>query len=589
MIQRAMRASVRRHGALWIAIVIVCAWMIHPILTPAHVEGFSASIVSLALHLNAGELTDYDRLHPANLEYFTLSRLGTLVFVSALTGPLGLSGEWAIRLTTWFGFTALVISSWLLARRWTNASGLAVVLALLLIPGVAESAFFYNDTIFAAALGTSALAVICLAPGFAATVIGGVLFGAAVVARLDAVLLVPAIVLIAYEQHGLARAFWLRALIFAIAVLVPVVLVPSAFHASILDVVAATRHAIGLWGIAVRPAQHARELSFFLGFPAAVLVALGSLGLIRGRDHRRLLLLVGVPVLFNLVAFGKIWQSRQLLPMTPFLASLLVLGWRHVISVPHGHDRRNPLEWTVIAVCSLTWLAPIVVVRVSDGPRAPYGRLWSPILWRRWQSAVSSNQVEIRALVVESRRDSIAIVTDTWDGDRYAHLALQETGYRIVAPDVTVGSCDSTAELFAQGGRKILHIRLHQPFLPNRARLAAARLQTWGVPCIVGWRPQRIVLLSPLEQLRWSMSDSVPVELRPIATRALATIRGAGYSPQLTVELQLADLASLRLGYLRQAQQEGPASANRQAPADALQAAERLMAARIWESPPGTP
>ena len=52
---------------------------------------------------------DYDRLHPANLEYFTLSRLGTVIFVSVLTGPLGLSGEWAMRLTTWLGFLVLVL------------------------------------------------------------------------------------------------------------------------------------------------------------------------------------------------------------------------------------------------------------------------------------------------------------------------------------------------------------------------------------------------------------------------------------------------------------------------------------------------
>src|SRR5215210_7699054 len=114
----------------WIGVLLVGAWMLHPILTPAHVEGFSASIVSLALHLNAGQLADYDRLYPANLEYFTLSRLGTVTFLSVLT-----------------------TSSFVLVRRWTSAPSIVVVVALLLIPGLAESSFFYNDTIFAAALG----------------------------------------------------------------------------------------------------------------------------------------------------------------------------------------------------------------------------------------------------------------------------------------------------------------------------------------------------------------------------------------------------------------------------------------------------
>ena len=57
-----------RRIALWLAISLAAAWLLHPIVTPAHVEGFSASIVSLALHLNDGELASYDRLLAANLE-----------------------------------------------------------------------------------------------------------------------------------------------------------------------------------------------------------------------------------------------------------------------------------------------------------------------------------------------------------------------------------------------------------------------------------------------------------------------------------------------------------------------------------------
>src|SRR6476659_9669854 len=102
------------NGASWAALIVIAAWLLHPILTPAHVEGFSASIVSLALHLNDGRLADYDRLHPANLEYFTLSRLGTVAFVSVLTGPAGLPGELAMRLTTWLAFLALATSSFVL-------------------------------------------------------------------------------------------------------------------------------------------------------------------------------------------------------------------------------------------------------------------------------------------------------------------------------------------------------------------------------------------------------------------------------------------------------------------------------------------
>jgi hypothetical protein len=571
-----------------VAIILLGAWLLHPILTPAHVEGFSASIVSLALHLDTGRFADYDRLHPANLEYFTLSRLGSVLWMSMLTRALPVSGEWAIRVTTWIGFMALATSSFILARRWTNASTVTVVVALLLIPGLAESSFFYNDTIFAAALGVTALAVVAVSPSAVAAATSGLLFGAAIVARLDAILLAPAVLLVGYDRYGWGRVFWSRALVFTIAVLVPVAALPASLDATILDVVAITRYAIRLWGDAFRPAQHAREASFFLGIPAAILVAFGSLRLVRIRDRSRLVLLVGVPVLFNLVTLGKIWQARQLLPLTPFVASLLILGWQHVASEASRPEGRA-LKRTVLAVCCLAWAAPLMVVKVSDGPRAPYGRLWTPVLWRRWQQAAASNQADIRAVVERPRGDSTVFLTDTWDGDRYLHLALQERGYQLIEARDSSDTCSKTAELFAKGDRRALHIRLHQPFLHNWRALAALRLDTWAMPCVARWKAEWVVRISPLDQLQWSMTDSVHGDLAVAGLRGLQQIIRSHYSPQLAVEVRPSELPSLRDAYLRQSQRADSLSYGRRQPAMSLLQAESLMAARVWKSPPGAP
>jgi hypothetical protein len=336
-------------------------------------------------------------------------------------------------------------------------------------------------------------------------------------------------------------------------------------------------------------AQHAREASFFVGFPAGILAALGCLGLARRRDYRRLVLLVGVPTLFNLVALGKIWQSRQLLPLTPFVAALVIFGWRHVVAQSREGDARGALEWTVIAVSCLAWFAPILVIRVSDGPRAPYGRIWTPPLWRRWQDAANANQEEIRALVDKPRTDSMAVITDTWDGDRYLHLALQETGYRPVEDSGRNQFCEKTAETFARDDRMVLHIRLHQPFLQNWPQLAAARLETWAIPCIAIWKPERLVRLAPLWQLRRSMSDSTNSGVAAVESRALAIIANAHFSPQLALELPPSSLEWLLRGYRSEAERAGTHSAGRRSPAEALYDAEQLMAARLWTSPSATP
>src|SRR3954466_10698764 len=41
-----------RYKGVWLIVLLAAGWLLLPIVHPTHVEGFSASIVSLALHLN---------------------------------------------------------------------------------------------------------------------------------------------------------------------------------------------------------------------------------------------------------------------------------------------------------------------------------------------------------------------------------------------------------------------------------------------------------------------------------------------------------------------------------------------------------
>ena len=66
-----------RRGFLRLAVVLSAVILLVPALTPAHVEGFSASIVSLGLHLRDGNISRFDGLYPLNVEFFGLTRLGT--------------------------------------------------------------------------------------------------------------------------------------------------------------------------------------------------------------------------------------------------------------------------------------------------------------------------------------------------------------------------------------------------------------------------------------------------------------------------------------------------------------------------------
>jgi hypothetical protein len=85
------------------------------------------------------------------------------------------------------------------------------------------------------------------------------------------------------------------------------------------------------------------------------------------------------------------------------------------------------------------------------------------------------------------------------------------------------------------------------------------------------------------------MTDSVHDDLAMARLRALEQITSSHYSPQLAVEVRQPDLASLRDAYLRQSDLADSLSYGRRQPTMSLHQAESLMAARVWQSPPGTP
>ena len=586
MTARSSSATPPRSAGLWaarsgiasIGLLTVAAWLVHPALRPVHVEGFSASIESLAIHMSRGSLGDYDSLHPANLEFFALSRLGTITFVASMIRWLGLSSEWAMRAAMWIGFAALIWASIVLVRRWTGAPVMLVVVALLLIPGVSESAFFYNDNVPSAALALGALAVVGTSEGLAWTALAGLLFGAGVVARLDAVLLAPAVGLIGYHQHRLGRIFVRRGLVFTVAALVPVIVVPATVDATVLDVVRISNYAVGLWNRPPSLGPHGREFAFFIGTPAALLVAFGLLKLAKARQWVHFGLLAGVPIVFNLVALGKIWQSRQLLPMTPFFAALALLGWQYLAD----DQSRRRLRFVVLAVSVVVLFGPFARVKTSDGPRATYGRFWSPWLWTRWQEAIRSNMAEVQHLVrgFEGARP-IAVLTDTWDADRFLHLHMLRAGFTVGDNGSTHPVCEATGESFVKDEARVVHLRLHQPFLSTWRWFATQRLQRFAVPCLAQLQPSRTYLLAPGARALTLLSATPSMRGRLDADPLATAYHSTGYDRLVALALASTDIGPLAAGY---AADSTPPRAAITDPGAELERIEQMMANQVWRA-----
>lgn len=508
----------RTRPAAWAALIACGAWLCWPALYPVHVEGFSAAIVALGIHLGQGTLPDFFPSQPINTEYFGLTKLGAVLGIAGLA-KLGIPGETAMRLLMALGALLLAGGSARLVRHWTGAPWLLICSILLLIPGVAESSFFFNDNVLGAGLLVAALAIFCDRQRVAAALATGVLIGMAVAVRTDLVLVAPAILLMAWERQPLRRAAAATA-IAAAASIVTLCLIYALVGASPLDAVRAGGAAVELWAKPGDAQKQFQSLLLFLGLPALVLCIFGVRTVLAAADWRRPVLLFGIPLLTNLALAGKIWEVRQLLVLTPFLAAVAVQG--ALVLVTDWNRGRRLAPAAIGAAMAAILLAPPALRYGSDGPRAMIGRAWAIRDWAEWQAGVRNNFALIdRVIAAAPRGRTLAVVTDYWDEDRYLHLRLVEQGFRAAAQP---RPCDAIGQSMAKDGRTILQLSPHQAFLPNAEALHAPRLAELALPCLRALRPATVLVASADQVARLTQpADGAPIRRDTrLATAALS-------------------------------------------------------------------
>lgn len=500
-----MTALLRNRGLwAWFALAMLAAWLWWPALNPVHVEGFSASIVALGLHLAQGTLADFFPSQPMNTEYFGLTKLGAVLGVAALA-KIGIAGETAMRMLMALGAALLIGGSARLVRYWSGAPWLVVAAALVLIPGVAESSFFFNDNMLGAGLLVAALAVFCDRRAIAAALLAGALIGLAVTVRTDLVLATPAILLMAWEREPLPRAMVTTAAVAAAAV-VTLWLCYALVGATPFDAVRVGAVAVDLWGRSGDAGRHIQALLLYLGLPGLLLLLLGLRVAIGVRDWRRLALLLGVPLLINLALAGKIWEARQLLPLTPFLATLVAFGGQRLIADWRNGQRAAPAIFGAAILAIL--FAPPALRAASDGPHALVGRVAAMADWASWQARIRRNFTLIDSVIAATPAGgSQAILTDYWDEDRYLHLRLIEQGFRAIPQPA---ACNAIGETLAKDGRTILHLSPHQTFLPNADALYPLRLSELALPCLGATRSEPVLIASDDRVARITRGDMAP-------------------------------------------------------------------------------
>lgn len=526
---------------LWAAATILALWLCLPLLTPVHVEGFSASLAALAIHLKTGSIGSFDLLQPLNTQYFGLTKLGSVIFLSGLLSVLPTGSDLALKLMMWSGLAALLLASVLLVRRWSGAPWRYVLPPLLLFPGILESSFFYNDNVPSA--GAAAVAL-CLLYGrsFWSAAAAGALFGVAVLTRTDTILVCAAAPIILYERFGLSRAALTHLAIVAAAGGTVLIGTLALFHASLFDVLRIGVIAVEVWDRPSSGAQGLFILVFFVGVAGLVAAACGAARLARRHQRIALLRLGIVPLLVLLVMPGKMWEIRQLLLLTPFLCALAAIGLQAIFEGKETKARRL-LRPAIMAMIVVGLVGPPAAVTSADGPRVLSGRIWMIPAWRGWQAGTRKDFALLDALIaLAASAQRSAIIPDDWNEDRYLHLLLLDRGYHVAGPSALPPACRLVAEHFVRGTSEVILVRNHQSFVSYSKQLSAERFARLSQPCLGSLAVPAYVVMSSsrAEQLLPGQAGLRFVGSATSDARADPLVASLSYGPLVAFKLNAA-------------------------------------------------
>jgi hypothetical protein len=459
-------------------LLLMVLYLLSPLLTSTHVENFTAQIEIGAIAANAKQLDQANLLYPLHAEFFYLTRLGVVFLLQALMRVVG-TGDIAFRILTAASFLLFAGTTLAVARRHAQAGLPALIAALLLTPGLAELGFYFNDNVVSASLGMLGLLLLPRADGHGARdrlawtirgLLAGAALGSAIIARPDALLLLPVAAGLSWLETGRWPKLVALGALVSVGILVAFAASYAASGATIIDALQIGRYFNDMQAKFRHYSVTAAVLLLFFGLPNLVLLPLGAWQVLRGGDLKRVLVLVGLPLLLLAYMGRSATQTRHFYPLlAPFVVmhGARGLAWIATALTAGGMQRRWAVLW--LAGTAAVWLAPPVLVPVADGPRAVVGRLWSPLLWFRWGAAMSDTlEAAVGLAEPPSQVHRTVVLTTNFDPDHFLRLRLWQHGWQASPAAAAWPGCNGGFEAWRRGGQEFDHVRTENPHLSAR-------------------------------------------------------------------------------------------------------------------------
>ena len=518
---------------------LLSLWMLWPAFTSVHIEAFSAALESMAImiarHGNEG-LTLTDQAYPTYVEYLFMSRSGLVDALQLTLKMSGGIGDIGFRMLMIISMVVFVGSSISIVRRWNNAPTVLLLAALLLIPGIADIAFYFSDNLPSAALAMLSLA--CLPREKQSElmwIIVGALFAGAILIRFDAVLIAPALGIGLCVNKPTVAQVATRTVCVAIGWAAVLILAQIVTPYRLADAFQITKLFLNIHESA-QDANRLRDVRVgFFGYAAPILIIIGITRNWRKANWSWRVIWIILPALFYLAVIPKALETRMFFLLgTPALILHAGTGiawiWGRWSSTGTSIWSKT-IAWGT-RVTSFLALAAIVFAPVAltmrDGPRSPVGRIWMPLIWREWQNSVTKGMADLDKTIESIQpNETILAISTYWNSDDYFRLRLLQHGYDIVPRSSVKPEYGNATEEFKKDNRIVLHVRSKDPYgimlLYGQPPFYTQALQifsglttlapgTYQRAFLLNWGVASVMFLPTLDQT--GINDKAPVDPR---------------------------------------------------------------------------
>lgn len=454
----------------WLLIAVTAAaalWLLYPALYSTQVEAFSASLQAQAIAANHGVLSLNDQAYPVNTQYLYGSRPMLVAGLRLFLHLPGLAGDASFRGLMLVSFALFAACSVVVARRWSGEYWVLCAAAVLLFPGMVEVGFFFADNLPSAALAVAAMACVGRRSNVWAGLAVGFLLAFAVETRLDAVFAVPFVLALACMQEDFSAKSVGRLLLggllgaavgFALGLAITGVSIRQSLQ--IGSYFAKMHFGLFSWADKIRS-----SLEFFFGLPGLLMLGIGVWENLRSRPRRWNVCFMLLPAVMYAYFLTKALEPRDFFLLgTPFVVMIAATGMRRFKeALMQGGATVRMGAVAVLLVCACA-VAGRPVVRVTDGPHAVVGRLWSPMIWRQWQRDVDSNLQKCDALIESAKPgERMLVISSMYNADRYVHLRLLEHGFALT-PVTRDAGWPASMEVLERNGTRFVHLRTENPY-----------------------------------------------------------------------------------------------------------------------------